>query len=96
MKEEYVRIATLQMLQEKGFKKYYHHPTQAIAHRWLREVKSLYVCIYNCACGYGYEISKVDGTHILCSSCEGPNDGGEWDTYEEALEAGILEALKLI
>lgn len=27
---------------------------------------------------------------------EGPNDGGEWDIYEEALEAGLQEALKLI
>lgn len=24
------------------------------------------------------------------------NDGEEWDTYEEALEAGLQEALKLI
>lgn len=27
---------------------------------------------------------------------EGPNDGGNWDTYEEALEARIIKALKLI
>lgn len=27
---------------------------------------------------------------------EGPNDGGNWDAYEEALEAGLQEALKLI
>lgn len=27
---------------------------------------------------------------------DGPNDGGQWDTYEEALETGIQEALKLI
>lgn len=54
------------------------------------------MCI-NCACGYGYEISKADnGTHITSSVYEGTNDGGEWDTYEEALEAGILETLKLI
>lgn len=33
---------------------------------------------------------------ITSSVYEGPNDGGEWDTYEEALEAGILEALKLM
>lgn len=97
MSEEFVKIKTLEMLQEKGFNEY-HYPTQAIAHRWLREVKNLYVCIYNCACGYGYEISKADnGTHIV-ASCDykGPNDGGEWDTYEEALEAGIQRALELI
>lgn len=96
MQEEFVKIETLKLLQEKGFNEY-HYPTQAIAHRWLREVKNLYVCIYNCACGYGYEISKVDGTHIA-ASCDykGPNDGGKWDTYEEALEAGIQRTLELI
>ena len=96
MKEEFVKLETLRFLQEKGFNEY-HYPTQAIAHRWLREVKNLYVCIYNCACGYGYEISKVDnGTHIASSTYKGTNDGGEWDTYEEALEAGIQKALSLL
>lgn len=27
---------------------------------------------------------------------KGPNDGGQWDTYEEALEAGIQKAIELI
>jgi hypothetical protein len=72
-------------------------PTQSLAQKWLRETKNIHICVYNCACGYGYEISKADnGTHITSSVYEGPNDGGEWDTYEEALEAGILEALKLM
>lgn len=72
-------------------------PTQSLAQKWLRETKNIHICVYNCACGYGYEISKADnGTHITSSVYEGPNDGGEWDTYEEALEAGIWEALKLI
>nr|DAP31027.1 MAG TPA: hypothetical protein [Caudoviricetes sp.] len=67
------------------------------AQKWLRETKNLHICVYNCACGYGYEISKADnGTHITSSTYEGTNDGGEWDTYEEALEAGLQEALKLI
>ena len=72
-------------------------PTQSIAQKWLRETKNIHICVYNCACGYGYEISKADnGTHITSSVYEGPNDGGEWDIYEEALEAGLHEALKLI
>lgn len=72
-------------------------PTQSPAQKWLRETKNIHICVYNCACGYGYEISKADnGTHITSSVYEGPDDGGEWDTYEEALEAGILEALKLM
>lgn len=72
-------------------------PTQSIAQKWLRETKNIHICVYNCACGYGYEISKADnGTHIASSVYKGTNDGGEWDTYEEALEAGLQEALKLI
>lgn len=72
-------------------------PTQSLAQKWLRETKNIHICVYNCACGYGYEISKADnGTHITSSVYEGPNDGGKWDIYEEALEAGIKECLKLI
>lgn len=76
---------------------FYPCPTQSIAQKWLRETKNLHICVYNCACGYGYEISKADnGTHIASSTYKGTNDGGEWDTYEEALDNGIQEALKLI
>jgi hypothetical protein len=72
-------------------------PTQSLAQKWLRETKNIHICVYNCACGYGYEISKADnGTHITSSVYEGTNDGGEWDTYEEVLETGLQEALKLI
>ena len=72
-------------------------PTQSLAQKWLRETKNIHICVYNCACGYGYEISKADnGTHMASSVYKGTNDGEEWDSYEEALEAGIQEALKLI
>lgn len=75
----------------------YSRPTQSIAQKWLRDIQNIHICIYNCACGYGYEISKADnGTHIVSSAYKGTNDGGKLDTYEEALEAGIQEALKLI
>lgn len=75
----------------------YSRPTQSVARKWLRETKNIHICIYNCACGYGYEISKADnGTHMASSVYKGTNDGEEWDSYEEALEAGLQEALKLI
>lgn len=78
-------------------KAFYSRPMQSIAQKWLRETKNIHICVYNCACGYGYEIYKADnGTHIASSTYKGTNDGGEWDTYEEALEAGLQEALKLI
>lgn len=63
-----------------------------------RETKDLHISIIRNACGYGYDICKADnGTHITDGIFKGPNDGGQWDTtYEEALEVGIQEALKLI
>ena len=112
MTEELVTLETAKMLKEKGFSqriylinvstlhncyKYLSVPPQSVAQRWLRETKNIHICVYNCACGYGYEISKADnGTHIASSTYKGTNDGGEWDTYEEALEAGLVECLKLI
>lgn len=76
-------------------KQCYSRPTQSIAQKWLRETKNLHISIIVNACGYGYDICKADnGTHITEGIFKGPNDGGQWDTYEEALEAGIFEALK--
>lgn len=71
-------------------------PTQSIAQKWLREIKKLHITIYNSASGYTYDISKADMGTVLYCFPEGPNDAGNWDTYEEALEAGIQKALKLI
>lgn len=72
-------------------------PTQSLAQKWLRERGNLHISIYNNASGYGYEITKADnGTHISNDMNDGPNSGGLWDTYEGALEAGLLETLKLV
>lgn len=71
-------------------------PTQSIAQKWLRETKNLHITIYNSASGYTYDISKADMGTVLYCFLEGPNDAGNWDTYEEALENGIQKALKLI
>ncbi|MBM6856543.1 hypothetical protein H6D15_02805 [Mediterranea massiliensis] len=72
-------------------------PTQALAARWLREAHGIHVCIDVNASGWYYDLCKSDnGTHILWSSYQGPNDGGEWDSYEGALEAGLKICLELI
>lgn len=72
-------------------------PTQSIVAKWLREKHNFHIIIYNNASGYGYEITKADnGTHISNDMNDGPNSRGLWDTYEEALEAGLLGTLKLI
>lgn len=96
MTEELVTLETLKLLEKKGFHEY-NYPTQSIAQKWLRETKNLYIEIYRNACGYGYIIVKANnGTWMEDDDSKGPNDGGNWDAYEEALEAGIQEALKLI
>lgn len=97
MTEGLVTLETAKLLKDKGMFIDIEFPPQSVAQKWLRETKNIHICVYNCACGYGYEISKADnGTHITSSVYEGTNDGGEWDTYEEALETGLQEALKLI
>ena len=72
-------------------------PTLYVAQKWLRETKNLHIEIYRSAVGYGYAIVKADnGTWQEDDDSRGTNDGGLWDTYEEALEAGLVECLKLI
>ena len=97
MKEDFVTLETAYLLKEKGMSIDIRFPTKYIAQKWLRETKKLHISIIRNACGYGYDICKADnGTHIADGIFDGPNDGGQWDTYEEALEAGIQEALKLV
>jgi len=72
-------------------------PTLYVAQKWLRETKNLHIEIYRSAVGYGYAIVKADnGTWQEDDDSRGTNDGGLWDTYEEALEAGIIKALSLL
>ena len=78
-------------------KRCFSQPTQSLAQKWLREVKNLHIEIYRSAVGYGYAIVKADnGTWQEDDDSRGTNDGGLWDTYEEALEAGIIKALSLL
>lgn len=67
------------------------------AQKWIRNNHNIHIVIDNYACGYAWFLYKADnGTRISEYAEDGPNDGGCWDTYEEALNAGIIEALKLI
>ena len=76
-------------------------PTLAHAQKWLREKWGIDVLVWNCACGYGWEISKADpqsrGTTLMVYDDNGEDmDSGMWLTYENALSAGITVALELI
>lgn len=70
----------------KPFEGFVSRPTQSLLQKWLREVHKLDVLIYlsDSDC-YTYHVWGETGriSHT-------------WDTYEEALEEGLNEALKLI
>lgn len=77
-------------------------PTLAVAQKWLREVKEINVLVWDCACGYGWSISKAGneqrrGTTIVEYDDSGEDEAsGMWLTYEAALSSGISKAIKYI
>ena len=72
-------------------------PTQSVLARWLREVHNMCVEVYSTGYGFIWCICDTDsGTDRRFSNETGSNDSGAWDTYEEAMEAGLQEALQLI
>jgi hypothetical protein len=79
------------------YKKFLQCPTQAVLARWLRELHNMCVEVYVTAYGFVWCISDTNGgTSRYDSEVTGPNDGGAWDTYEDAKENGLQEALKHI
>jgi len=109
MTEELVTLETAKLLKEKGFQqrkylinvstlhhcyKYLSVPPQSVVQRWLRETKDLHIGIcYSHKLFWYYEIMSVSN-HVLVGLANRPSI--HYNTYEEALEAGIQEALKLI
>lgn len=77
--------------------KYYSAPTQSLLQKWLREVHNMHIGIMNNIGTFHYQIDirpinketfdKLQWNHINI---------GNRITYEEALERGLQEALKLI
>ena len=73
----------------------YSRPTQALAARWLRELHNYAVCVWYSKnhekwfYAHGDMNNIVFDTDYLISEYE-------FDSYEEALEAGLKAALKLI
>lgn len=79
----------------------YSRPTQSVAQKWLREIRGVYVYV-----------EPVIGKRWKLSFCDFnvPTEESDWMeneinkgngykvyvTYEDALEAGLQEALKLI
>jgi hypothetical protein len=101
-KEKGFDIPTVVLFNNEGYKlnnEYYPDlhsedipaPTQALLQRWLREKHDLHLSIWhNCLTKkYRIESSNYNLMEILVQY-------DEFDTYEEALEVGLVEALKLI
>lgn len=78
-------------------------PTQALAARWLREAHNIHVVIteeaYVNGINYLWQVLIYNPTSPDCwddKSTGMYGDNGEYKTYEEALEAGLREAIKLL
>ena len=94
MTEEFVTLETAKLLKEKGMFTDIEFPTQSIAQKWLRETKNIHIEISYMYENYWlYDILTIP-THDLIGLSDRPII--RYNTYEEALEAGLQEALKLI
>lgn len=95
---QYTKVGSVWSCQEpKDFNKAidcYSRPTLYEAQKWLRTKHNIHVCVDNNASGWFYVLFKADnGTYIGDYDDIGPNDGGCWDSYEDALNDGIMNAL---
>jgi hypothetical protein len=71
-------------------------PTQDLLNKWLREKHKIYLQIllveqYNPQRGWGYEL-----TYFKNDSVTNTDETASYPTYEEAMEAGLQRALKLV
>jgi hypothetical protein len=71
-------------------------PLKQQVFRWFREKYNMLACVYSNASGFLFEYhDAIGGTHRYDSEITGPNDGGTWDTYEEAEAACIDKLIEL-
>ena len=79
---------------QKGFPEFGAAPRQDYLQKWLRDVHKIHIEIFLSDnypyTGYYYRVMEV-GQYLVTS-----HDGIISDSYEEALEKGLLEALKAI
>jgi hypothetical protein len=72
-------------------------PTFSQAFRFFREKYNILATVYSNASGYLYEWhDSIGGTHRGWSEYEGPNDGGVWDTYEQAELACLNKLISIV
>ena len=74
---------------------WFPRPTQALAARWLREVHNYAVCVWFSKDHEKWFYAHGDMNNIVFDTDYHISEY-KYDSYEEALEAGLQEALKLI
>lgn len=99
---ERITFETAKLATEKGYrnvpweKDYHIIPYQAELQDWLRTVHNIHVAIDCNASGWYTFLQETNGTFIKSFVDDGPNNGGVWNTCEEAVEYGLQQALTLI
>ena len=89
--EDYVSVETARVLHEKGYSGMVTAATLYEAQKWLRVNYRILVTPYYVSDDkYTYHILRMDAGNNYC------HNYSQYDSYEEALNAGIEEALKLI
>lgn len=89
---------------QKGYLETFSAPTQSLLQRWLREVHNIYVESNHDLTSDGTKIQFYTSWGFLQQKDKNGNrnvngwydEYNDWKTYEEALEIGLQEALKLI
>lgn len=77
--------------QQRQLEKEINTPTQSLAQKWLREKHQLHITIFSSSQeSWMYRITKPH------QKLEEGLYGEDFYTYEECLEKGLIEALKLI
>jgi hypothetical protein len=77
---------------ENGVERIYSAPTQSLLQRWLREKHNILLAILP----WKDHAADVNDKHNFRPMLVGIKTWKEFPTYEEALEKGLLESLKLI
>ncbi|HHX70959.1 MAG TPA: hypothetical protein GX708_23280 [Gallicola sp.] len=69
---------------------WYSAPTQSLLQKFIREKRGVHIEIHRNASGYYWSMCKEDGgTDLGWSDMSGPNYGGVWDSFEDALENAL-------
>ena len=90
-------------METAGNMTYISAPTQSLLQRWLRESKGLHICIDVSSRTVNKYIVKIHylKTHfpnkgVVTEFLKEGSSAKEFNTYEDALEKALFEALKLI